>query len=195
MVSKNSCHFLLIIFKQSISFKICVFVGRLPGLLRLSSIGDLAARRMWAQQRQVPDQVCVMSGLSFISFCFVSFVFNHVVCLLFGWLTDPWTLQLLATDPLTNRPSKWLTDWLTDRLTGCLTDWLWQTDCLTHWVSEWLTDWQASLSEWLTDWLTGWLSDWPTMPIPVNLINADRETKEETLFSVNYFTNHFLRVV
>ena len=152
MVSKNSCHFLLIICKQSISFKICVFVGRLPGLLRLSSIGGLAARRMWAQQRQVPDQVCVMSGLSFISFCFVSFVFNHVVCLLFGWLTDPWTLQLLATDPLTNRLSKWLTDWLTDRLTGCLTDWLWQTDCLTHWVSEWLTDW-------LTDWQAGCLTD------------------------------------
>ena len=152
MVSKNSCHFLLIICKQSISFKICVFVGRLPGLLRLSSIGGLAARRMWAQQRQVPDQVCVMSGLSFISFCFVSFVFNHVVCLLFGWLTDPWTLQLLATDPLTNRPSKWLTDWLNDRLTGCLTDWLWQTNCLTQWVSEWLTDW-------LTDWQAGCLTD------------------------------------
>ena len=31
------------------------------------------------------------------------------------------------------------------------------------------------------------------MPIPVNLINADRETKEETLFSVNYSTNHFFK--
>lgn len=159
MVSKNSCHFLLIIFKQSISFKICVFVGRLPGLLRLSSIGGLAARRMWAQQRQVPDQVCVMSGLSFISFCFVSFVFNHVVCLLFGWLTDPWTLQLLATDPLTNRPSKWLTDWLIDRPIDWLSYWLAVTDRLFDSLSEWVTDWLTGLTEWVSDWQAGCLTD------------------------------------
>lgn len=59
------------------------------------------------------------------------------ICLSFGWVTDLWTAEWLAS-----LQTGWQADWLS----ALLTEWL--TGCKSDWLAESLTDW-LRLRDWL----------------------------------------------